>query len=86
MWLEVFRVTENMMPWPDFLANHNTGDLHGEPSEQSDETDDDEMLRLRELRTHTGTAHLLDQIGKMCMLMTDLRMHCHTGKWYPIQL
>ena len=30
MWLEVFRVTENMMPWPDFLANHNTGDLHGD--------------------------------------------------------
>lgn len=30
MWLEVYRVTENMKTSPDFLANHNTGDLQGD--------------------------------------------------------
>jgi hypothetical protein len=30
MWLEVYRVTENEMTWPDFLANHDSGDRsHG---------------------------------------------------------
>ena len=27
MWLEVFRITENMQTYPDFLANHNSGTL-----------------------------------------------------------
>lgn len=30
MFLEVYRVTENMKTWPDFLANHNSGDLLGD--------------------------------------------------------
>jgi hypothetical protein len=30
MWLEVYRVTENMKTSPDYLANHNTGDLKGD--------------------------------------------------------
>jgi hypothetical protein len=29
-WLEAYRVTENMMTFPDYLANHNSGDLDGD--------------------------------------------------------
>ena len=29
-WLEVFRVAENFVAWPDFLANHNSGTLEGD--------------------------------------------------------
>jgi hypothetical protein len=29
-WLEVYRVTENQQTWPDFLANHDTGDIKGD--------------------------------------------------------
>lgn len=29
-WLEAWRVTENMMTFPDYLSNHNSGDLDGD--------------------------------------------------------
>lgn len=29
-WVEAFRVSENMVSWPDFLADHNSGDLQGD--------------------------------------------------------